>query len=83
MATSNIANWFDIPVADLERAMGFYAEIIAEPLSRYSAPGLEGALFPDRGVTGTLLKGDSFTPGKDGSVSSRALSGDSSRLYGS
>ena len=68
MVTCNIANWFDIPVEDLERAMRFYAEVIAEPLQQYSAPGLEGALFPDRGVTGTLLKGDSFIPGKDGSV---------------
>ncbi len=68
MATSNIVNWFDIPVEDLDRAMSFYAEVIAEPLQRYSAPGLEGALFPARGVTGTLLKGDSFIPGKDGSV---------------
>lgn len=68
MPSSNIANWFDIPVEDLERAMRFYAEVFAEPLQKYSMPGLEGALFPNRGVTGTLLKGDSFTPGKDGSV---------------
>lgn len=68
MEASNIVNWFDIPVGDLDRAMRFYAEVVAEPLQRYSAQGLEGALFPDRGVTGTLLKGDSFIPGKDGSV---------------
>ena len=68
MTTPNIANWFDIPVEDLERAMRFYAEVIFEPLQKYSVPGLEGALFPSRGVTGTLLKGDSFTPGKGGCV---------------
>ena len=68
MPTSNIANWFDIPVEDLERAMHFYAEVFAEPLQKYSMPGIEGALFPNRGVTGTLLKGDGFTPGKAGSV---------------
>lgn len=68
MATTNMANWFDIPVEDLDRATLFYAEVVAEPLQRYSAPGLEGALFPDRGVTGTLLKGDGFSPGKGGCV---------------
>ena len=37
-------------------------------MQKYSMRGLEGALFPNRGVTGTLLKGESFTPSKDGSV---------------
>lgn len=68
MASSQIVNWFDIPVSDLDRAMKFYTEVVAEPLQRYSAPGLEGALFPERGVTGTLLKSDGFTPSVQGCV---------------
>jgi len=68
MSSSQIVNWFDIPVGDLDRAMKFYTEVVAEPLQRYSAPGLEGALFPERGVTGTLLKSDGFTPSAQGCV---------------
>lgn len=68
MASSQIVNWFDIPVSDLDRAIKFYTEVVAEPLQKYSAPGLEGALFPERGVTGTLLKGDGFKPSIQGCV---------------
>ena len=68
MASPQIVNWFDIPVSDLDRAVKFYTEVVAEPLQKYSAPGLEGALFPERGVTGTLLKSDGFTPSIEGCV---------------
>lgn len=68
MDAANIAAWFDIPVADLDRAVQFYEEVIGKPLQRYSAPGIEGALFPERGVTGTLLKGNDFAPSKKGCV---------------
>lgn len=66
--TANIANWFDIPVTDLDRAGRFYGVLIGQELMRYEAPGIEGALFPAAGVTGTLLKGDGFVPGHQGSV---------------
>jgi uncharacterized protein len=68
MSPANIAIWFDIPVDDLDRAMRFYEQVIGSPLQRYSAPSIEGALFPERGVTGTLLKGEGFVPGTNGSV---------------
>lgn len=65
---SNALNWFDIPVTDLDRATEFYAAILGATLHRYSAPGIEGALFPSAEVTGTLLKGEGFIPSHDGSV---------------
>lgn len=68
MPMSNMISWFDIPVFDLDRAMRFYAAVVAEPLQQYEIPGLEGALFPNNGVTGTLLKGEGFTPAKVGCV---------------
>jgi uncharacterized protein len=65
---ANALNWFDIPVVDLDRATEFYGTILGATLTRYSAPGIEGALFPPAEVTGTLLKGEGFVPSHDGSV---------------
>ncbi len=67
-ASPNALNWFDIPVTDLDRATAFYDAILGVTLMRYSAPGIEGALFPPAEVTGTLLKGEGFVPSHDGSV---------------
>ncbi len=64
----NALNWFDIPVADLDRATTFYNEILGETLERYSGPGIEGALFPAPGVGGTLIQGEGFTPSYQGSI---------------
>ncbi|HQZ11653.1 MAG TPA: VOC family protein [Devosia sp.] len=65
---ANIVNWFDIPVSDMDRAVSFYAAVIGQSLSRYSLPNLEGATFPETGVSGTLLKGTGFVPSTDGAV---------------
>jgi predicted enzyme related to lactoylglutathione lyase len=64
----NAASWFDIPVADLDRAARFYGAILGLTLERYSGPGIEGALFPAQGLGGTLLSGEGFVPSHDGSV---------------
>ena len=68
MASSNTVDWFDIPVIDLDRAMQFYEQVVAMPLQKYAGTGIEGALFPGKGVRGTLLKADGFIPSKEGSV---------------
>ena len=44
----NALNWFDIPVTDLDRATAFYDAILGVTLTRYSAPGIEGALCSRR-----------------------------------
>ena len=64
----NALTWFDIPVTDLERAARFYGAILGVTLERYSAPRIEGALFPAPGLSGTLLRGEGFTPSHQGSV---------------
>jgi uncharacterized protein len=68
MEKDNIVNWFDIPVADLDRAIGFYETVMAKPLKRYQTPEIEGALLPANGVSGTLIKGKGFTPSTQGAV---------------
>jgi uncharacterized protein len=68
MPERNLANWFDIPVENIDRAVKFYETLLEADLERYSAPGLVGALLPSRGVTGTLLKADGFVPSTHGSV---------------
>ncbi|MPV39078.1 VOC family protein [Georgenia subflava] len=67
-ARTDVVAWFDIPVTDLDRATAFYGAILQAELTRYSAPGIEGALFPTTGLSGTLLKGEGFVPSHAGSV---------------
>lgn len=65
----HMINWFDIPVSDLDRAARFYGDILGGvTLERYRTPQIAGALFPEGGVTGTLLQGEGFVPGHQGSV---------------
>lgn len=64
----NALSWFDIPVHNLDLATAFYNEILGATLERYGGPGLQGALFPALGVSGTLIQGEGFTPGHGGSV---------------
>lgn len=64
----NAVSWFDIPVHDLDRATAFYNDILGTTLERYGGPGLQGALFPVPGVSGTLIQGEGFTPSHGGSV---------------
>lgn len=65
----DVINWFDIPVSDLDRAARFYGAILGGvTLERYRTPSIAGALFPEGGVTGTLLQGEGFVPGHGGSV---------------
>lgn len=62
----NVVSWFDIPVTDLDRAERFYSDILGVSLERYSATGIEGALFS--ALSGTLLLGEGFIPSHKGSV---------------
>lgn len=63
--------YFEISVADLERAVAFYTAVFGYEFERVTIDGNEMALFPAlenaSGVTGALAKGDSYTPGKTGS----------------
>lgn len=51
-------NWFEIPCADLDRAMTFYETLLATKLTRHDMDG-EAAVFSHTdgiGVGGTLVK---------------------------
>ncbi|MGV3623316.1 MAG: VOC family protein [Archangium sp.] len=68
MTTQNAVRWFDIPVADLDRATKFYERITESKLVRYGTDQITGAMFAVKGVSGTLIKGHSFVPSQEGSI---------------
>ena len=66
-------SWFEIPVADLNRAKKFYSAILNCELSDYAIPNnpIKYARFPmeQGGSTGgALAKGDGYEPSSKGSV---------------
>ncbi|MEL6950954.1 MAG: VOC family protein [Pseudomonadota bacterium] len=63
-----MVTYFEIPVADLERAVTFYSHVLDIEMSRELVDGNEMAHFPDAegGITGSLALGDSYIPGDVG-----------------
>ena len=62
--TRNALNWFEIPVADIERAQRFYETLLAKSLRREQAGPQTLAIFPyelGQGVGG-MLKQDAAAP---------------------
>lgn len=50
--------WVDIPVLDLDRAIGFYSAVLGEPVTRQGGPGFAFGLLPgsEPGVRGCLYE---------------------------
>ena len=70
---SNVVNWFEIPVKDMERATKFYEAILGVKLDHHKMDELEMAWFPmmqDKpGATGSLVKHDEwYQPSMQGSL---------------
>ena len=67
---ANALNWFEIPVADMGRALKFYNTIFGTAMEAGEAmPGFKMAMFPaEDGVGGALLQGDGYSPSMDGTV---------------
>jgi predicted enzyme related to lactoylglutathione lyase len=63
-------NWFEIPVADMQRAAKFYGAIFDTSLDVGPAgEGYEMAMFPaQEGVGGALMWGESYAPSRDGAL---------------
>ena len=67
-------NWFEIPVADLTRAMRFYQTLTGTTLRRevMGAPGEELAIFEvdddNNGVSGALLSSPHSKPAAQGTL---------------
>jgi uncharacterized protein len=54
---NNAINWFEIPVADLDRAQAFYETVLARKLRRENLGGSVLAVFPyDEPATGGCLQ---------------------------
>ncbi len=72
MPAGNPVGYFEIPVADMERAVAFYERVFLYELDAQDVDGYLMALFPEQpgkpGVTGALAKGDVYVPGKAGPV---------------
>lgn len=73
MMPTNVAVWFEIPVSDLARAVGFYETVFAVPLNQSECPSglpIRLALFPaDKGaVTGCLIEHENHKPSDGGSI---------------
>jgi hypothetical protein len=70
--TRNALNWFEIPVADIDRAQRFYETLLARSMRREQMGPQTLAIFgydSDGGVGGALLKGATApAPGLDGSL---------------
>ena len=63
---------FEIPVTDMERAVGFYQRVFGFEFDRQTVDGYEMAFFPraeDRpGASGALAQGDVYTPSHNGCI---------------
>jgi len=67
---TNALNWFEIPVADMDRALKFYGAILdVEMAAMDASPGFTMAMFPaEGGVGGALIHGEGLIPSADGTV---------------
>ena len=67
---TNPVSYFEIPVADMSRAMRFYERVLLANFEVTEIDGHPMALFPfdkdAQGITGALAYGDSYRPGPQG-----------------
>ncbi|WP_228851177.1 VOC family protein [Aegicerativicinus sediminis] len=68
----NMVGWFEIPVADMDRAKKFYETVFQIDINVHDFGGLLMGWFPDRGqvpgANGTLIKQESYIPSKEGTL---------------
>ena len=64
----NMINWFEIPVADYERARKFYEILLGEQVTEMPMPGMRMGAFPgdENSVSGGIVQGDGYIPGASG-----------------
>lgn len=69
-ASTNSINWFEISVADINRAPSFYSTIFDITMDRQEMMGMHMAFFPwENGsgkANGALVQGDMYVPSADG-----------------
>ena len=66
----NAINWFELPAADFDRAVGFYENVLKVQLRKVNTDGLTNGLFPaDRaGTGGAVVYGEGYRPSDQGAV---------------
>lgn len=64
--------WFEIPVADIERAAEFYATLFQQEFKIMEAMGMKTAFLPidhqKEGTGGSLTQGEAYQPGSGGTI---------------
>ncbi len=69
---NNPVNWFEIPVADMDRAKGFYETIFNNTISIHTIGDDLMGWFPFDpklpGATGSLIQNENYTPSYHGSL---------------
>jgi predicted enzyme related to lactoylglutathione lyase len=60
--------WVDIPVVDLDRAIGFYSQVLGAPISKQTVPGSSFGLLPhaQQNVSGCLVRSNDNKPSQQG-----------------
>lgn len=70
--THNMVGWFEIPVADMERAKTFYETVFKIDIKIVDFGGVIMGWFPDRGnvvgAQGTLIKQETYIPSQEGTL---------------
>lgn len=70
--TTNSLNWFEIPVADMQRAKHFYQVIFSMHMNEEEMGGMRMAMFPyepgSGKVSGALVQSEYLKPSADGTV---------------
>ncbi len=69
---SNNVNWFEIPVADIDRAQKFYESVFDVKLDRNDMEQFQMAMFPfepgNGKATGALVQSEMHTPSQEGAI---------------
>lgn len=67
---NNVANWFILPVTDMQRAKQFYTSVLNTQLQDEGDDTYQMSVFEHElgGVSGMLLKADDYEPARTGSV---------------
>ena len=63
-------DWFEIPVAELGRAVEFYGTVLGTELGEIPGPGgkpLKVFMGPG-GPSGAVMSGEGYTPGSEGAL---------------
>lgn len=71
MNIPHVVTWFEIPVTDLARAVGFYETVFATKMVQEPCPsGMTMAVFPAEGtaVKGCLIQHEACKPSADGTT---------------